>query len=85
MENMEGKIKIEKYKDSKKNGKVFGTYDIAEQPNGRHTGIFTGKFTYSFKWNKKTEQIEQQIIKFEGIWKSYDGTLQYKTKWSNQK
>ena len=82
--NFEGKMKISKYKDGKKRSTVFGEYEFAEEPKGKHSGIFTGKFIYTFKWNKKTEKIEQQYIEFIGTWKSYDGTLTYKSNWSNQ-
>lgn len=81
--NFEGSLKITKYKDGKKST-VFGEYEIAEEPKGKHSGIFTGKFIYTFKWNKKTEKIENQYIEFVGNWKSYDGTLNYKTNWKNQ-
>ena len=82
--NFEGKLKITKYKDGKKKGIVFGEYDIAEEPKGQHSGIFKGKFIYTFKWNKKTEKIENQYIEFIGDWKSYDGKLNYKSNWKNQ-
>ena len=82
--NFEGKLKITKYKDGKKRSTVFGEYEIAEEPKGQHSGIFKGKFIYTFKWNRKTEKIEDQYIQFIGDWKSYDGTLFYKANWSNQ-
>lgn len=79
----EGKLKITKYKDGKKRSSIFGEYQFAEEPNGKHSGIFTGKFIYTFMWNKKTQKIENQFIEFIGNWKSYDGTLTYKTNWKN--
>ncbi|MGC4128138.1 MAG: hypothetical protein QM564_00965 [Bergeyella sp.] len=82
--NFEGKIRITKYKDGKKKSTVFGEYDIAEEPKGKHSGTFKGKFVYTFKWNKKTEKVEAQYIEFIGTWKSYDGTLNYKAVWKNQ-
>jgi len=82
--NFEGKVKITKYKNRKKGGTVFGEYELAEEPNGKHTGIFSGKFVYTFTWNRKTEKIENQYIEFIGDWKNYDGTLSYKSNWKNQ-
>lgn len=79
----EGKIIITKYKDSKKRGTVFGEYDFAEEPKGKHSGTMKGKFIYTFKWNHKTEKIESQHIEFIGDWKSYDGTLVYTTNFKN--
>lgn len=80
----EGNLKIKEYKDAKKRSSIYGEYEFAEQPNGKHSGIFKGKFVYTFMWNKKTEKIEKQYIAFIGDWKSYDGTLTYKTNWTNQ-
>lgn len=81
---VEGKIKIKKYKDTKKGGKVYGTYELAEEPGGEHTGIFTGKYVFKFRWNKESEAIENQEITFEGDWKNYQGNLDFPTVWSNQ-
>jgi len=80
----EGKLTITKYKDGKKKGVVFGDYELVEENKGKHSGIFTGKFIYTFKWNKKTEKIENPYIEFIGNWKSYDGTLDFKTNLKNQ-
>lgn len=80
----EGKISITKYKDAKKKGTVYGEYELAEENKGKHSGIFKGKFIYTFKWNKTTEKIEAQYIEFIGDWKSYDGTLNFKTRIKNQ-
>lgn len=80
----EGKIRITKYKDGKKKGTVYGDYEFAEENRGKHSGIFTGKFIYTFSWNKKTEKIENPYIEFIGNWKSYDGTLDFKTRLKNQ-
>lgn len=80
----EGKLTITKYKDSNKKGIVFGEYELAEENKGKHSGIFKGKFVYTFKWNKKTEKIEAQYIELIGDWKSYDGTLDFKTRLKNQ-
>lgn len=82
--NFEGKIKITKYKDAKKRGTVFGEYEFAEENKGKHSGIFSGKFIYTFTWNRKTEKIENQYLEFIGDWKSYDGTLTYKANWKNE-
>ncbi|WP_419870491.1 hypothetical protein [Chryseobacterium sp. CT-SW4] len=82
--NFEGKLKITKYKDSKKKGVIYGEYELAEENRGQHSGIFTGKFVYSFKWNKTSEKIEAQEIEFTGQWKSYDGKMDYKTHLKNQ-
>lgn len=79
----EGKLKINQYRDGKKRSTVFGEYELAEEPKGQHSGIFTGKFIYTFMWNKKTQKIENQFIEFIGNWKSYNGTLTYKTNWKN--
>ncbi|MCW3161682.1 hypothetical protein [Chryseobacterium oryctis] len=81
---LEGKFTITKYKDFSKKGTVFGEYEFAEENKGKHSGIFKGKFIYTFKWNKKTEKIEGQYIEFIGDWKSYDGTLDFKTRLKNQ-
>lgn len=79
----EGKLKITKYKDGKKRSTVFGEYEFAEEPKGKHSGILKGKFIYTFMWNSKKQQIENQYIEFIGDWASYDGTLNYKTNWKN--
>jgi len=79
----EGKMKITKYKDGKKRNTVFGDYELAEQNTSKHAGIFKGKFIYTFIWNKKNQQIERPFIEFIGNWKSYDGTLDYRTNWKN--
>jgi hypothetical protein len=80
----EGKLTITKYKDSKKKGTVYGEYEIAEENKGKHSGMFTGKFVYTFKWNKTAEKVESQYIELMGDWKSYDGTLNLKTRLKNQ-
>nr|WP_315033942.1 hypothetical protein [uncultured Chryseobacterium sp.] len=80
----EGKITIAKYKDSKRQGTIFGEYEMAEENKGKHSGILKGKFVYNFKWNRKTEKIEGQYIELTGDWKSYDGTLDFKTNLKNQ-
>ncbi len=80
----EGKLTITKYKDAKKKGTVFGEYELAEENKGKHSGLFKGKFIYTFKWNKNTEKIEAQYIDLIGNWKSYDGTLDFKTRIKNQ-
>lgn len=79
----EGKVKITKYKDAKKRSSVYGEYEFSEEPGGKHSGTFKGKFVYTFFWNKKTEKIEKQYLEFIGDWKSYDGKLSYKTTWKN--
>lgn len=80
----EGKLIITKYKDSKKKGVVYGTYELAEEQKGKHSGMFTGKFVYTFRWDKNSEKIESQDIEFIGDWKSYDKTLDFKTRLKNQ-
>jgi hypothetical protein len=80
----EGKLKIIKYKPGKKRNTVFGEYELAEEGTGKHSGILKGKYIYTFMWNKKTEKTENQFIEFIGNWKSYDGSLDYKTTWRNQ-
>jgi hypothetical protein len=80
----EGKLKITKYKDTKKKGIVYGEYELAEENKGKHSGLFKGKFVYTFKWNKSSEKIESQYIEFIGDWKSYDGSLNFKTRLTNQ-
>lgn len=80
----EGKFTITKYKDSKKSGAVYGTYELAEENKGKHSGLFKGKFIYTFKWNKTAEKIEGQYIELIGDWKSYDGSLDFKTRIKNQ-
>lgn len=64
-------------------GKFFGEYDLLEEPNGKHTGIFIGKFIYTFRWNRKTQKVEHQFVQFAGNWMSYDHTLNFKTNWNN--
>ncbi|KMQ68835.1 hypothetical protein ACM39_05995 [Chryseobacterium sp. FH2] len=81
---LEGKFTITKYKDFNKKGTVFGEYEFAEENKGKHSGIFKGKFVYTFKWNKNTEKVEGQYIELIGDWKSYDGTLDFKTRLKNQ-
>ena len=80
----EGKLTITKYKDSKKKGVVYGTYELAEEAKGKHSGMFTGKFVYTFKWDKNSEKIDSQEIELIGDWKSYDKTLDFKTRLKNQ-
>ncbi len=82
--NFEGKITITKYKDARKKGTVYGEYELAEESKGKHSGIFTGKFIYTFRWNKKTEKVEAPYIELVGDWKSYDKTLDFKTRITNQ-
>jgi hypothetical protein len=84
LSNFEGKLKITKYKGGKKLNTVFGEFDFAEEPTGKHSGTFKGKFVYTFKWNRKSETVESQYLEFIGNWTSYDGTLTYKTNWKNQ-
>ncbi|CAM3050995.1 hypothetical protein DRF59_12335 [Chryseobacterium flavum] len=80
----EGKITITKYRDAKRKGTVFGEYELAEENKGKHSGLFKGKFIYTFRWNKKTEKVEGQYIELIGNWKSYDGILDFKTHLKNQ-
>ncbi|MNU13698.1 hypothetical protein D3C71_17410 [compost metagenome] len=80
----EGKFKITKYKDSKSKGVVYGDYELVEELKGKHSGVFTGKFIYTFKWNKTSEKIQSQYIELIGDWKSYDKTLDFKTRLKNQ-
>lgn len=80
----EGKLKITKYKDSKKKGVVYGDYELVEENKGKHSGIFKGKFVYTFKWNKTSEKIESENIELTGNWVSYDKTLDFKTNLKNQ-
>ena len=79
----EGKLKITKYKAGKKRSVVFGEYELDEENIGNHSGVFKGKFIYTFMWNKKTQKIDQQFIEFIGNWQSYDGKLTYPAKWKN--
>ena len=39
----EGNLKITKYKNGKKRSSVFGEYQFAEEPSGKHSGILKGK------------------------------------------
>ena len=79
----EGKLKITNYKNGKKRSSVFGEYEFAEEPSGKHSGILKGKFIYTFMWNAKTQKIEKQYLQFIGDWASYDGSLTFKTNWKN--
>ncbi len=79
----EGKLKITKYKAGKKRNSVFGEYELAEEGSGAHSGMLTGKFIYTFMWNKKDQKIEKQFVQFFGNWKNYDGTLIHPTMWKN--
>ncbi|SMP11682.1 hypothetical protein [Chryseobacterium profundimaris] len=80
----EGKFKIKKYRDSGKKGTVYGEYELAEEYKGKHSGMFRGKFVYTFRWDKSSEKIVEQNIKLTGNWKSYDNTLDFKTIINNQ-
>lgn len=80
----EGKITITKYRDTKKKGFVYGEYDLAEENKGKHSGLFKGRFVYTFKWDKTKENVGAQDIELIGNWKSYDGTLDFKTRIKNQ-
>jgi len=79
----EGKLHITKYRDGKKRSAVYGEYELAEEAKGKHSGIFKGKFIYTFIWNKKAQHIKGQFIEFTGSWTSYDGSLNFKTNWKN--
>jgi hypothetical protein len=80
----EGKLTITQYKDAKKKGTVYGEYELAEESKGKHSGIFTGRFIYTFRWNKETQKVQAPYIELIGDWKSYDGTLDFKTRIKNQ-
>lgn len=80
----EGTFTITKYRDAKKKGVVFGEYELVEENKGKHSGILKGRFIYTFKWNKENEKVEAQYIELIGDWKSYDGTLDFKTRIKNQ-
>jgi len=80
----EGKMSITKYKDAGKKGTVYGEYELAEENKGKHSGIFKGKFIYTFRWNRETQKVDAQYIDLIGDWKSYDGTLDFKTRIKNQ-
>lgn len=80
----EGKFTITNYRDGKKKGVVYGDYELAEENKGRHSGVFKGKFVYTFQWNRKTEEIENPDIKLSGNWISYDRTLDLKTNLTNR-
>lgn len=80
----EGKFTITKYKDARKKGTVFGEYELAEENKGKHSGLLKGRFVYAFRWNKDTEKVENQEIELTGNWKSYDGTMDFKTRIKNQ-
>jgi hypothetical protein len=80
----EGNFTITKYRDAKKKGIVFGEYELAEENKGKHSGVLKGRFIYTFKWDKKNEKVEAQYIELIGDWKSYDGTLDFKTRIKNQ-
>jgi len=80
----EGKFKIKKYRDSGKKGTVYGEYELAEEYKGKHSGMFRGKFVYTFRWDKSSEKIVEQNVKLTGNWKSYDNTLDFKTIINNQ-
>lgn len=84
LSNFEGKIFITQYKNSKKGGQVFGKYELLEEPKGKHSGVFKGKFIYTFKFNKKTQKIESEYLEFVGEWENYEKTLNYRTHWKNQ-
>lgn len=77
----EGKLTITKYKAGKIRSVVFGEYELDEENIGSHSGVFKGKFIYTFMWNKKTQKIDRQFIEFIGNWQSYDGKLTYPAKW----
>lgn len=80
----EGKFIITQYKDSGKKGVVYGTYDLAEESKGRHSGTLKGKFVYTFRWDREKEKIGSQEIVLDGSWKSYDGTMNFKTHLQNR-
>lgn len=52
----EGKVKIDKYKDRKKGGTVYGTYELAEESKGKHSGIFTGNSSTILSGTKKLKK-----------------------------
>ena len=67
----------------KKGGKIYGEYEFYEEPAGKHSGIFKGKFIYTFKWNRKTQKIQSPYLQFVGDWQNYEKNLTYKTNWNN--
>lgn len=71
----EGNILITKYKDGNRHNSVFGTYEIAQNPQDENSGLLTGKFIYTFKWNKKTQKIENPYLEFIGKHKNYKNNL----------
>lgn len=79
----EGNMVVKKYKDFKKRGKLFGEYEIAEENTGKNTGLYKGKFIFTFDWDPKTKQISNQKIEYKGHWKPYQTEKELKTFWSN--
>ena len=79
----EGKITILKYKDSKNREPYTGSMSWRKRIKETFR-TFQRKFVYNFKWNRKTEKIEEQHIELTGDWKSYDGTIEFKTHLKNQ-
>lgn len=80
----EGKFKITSYKNTKKGAKVFGEYELFEKPKGKESGIYKGKFIYTFRYNKKTQKIESPFMEFVGDFENYDKDVYFKTEWKNQ-
>lgn len=83
-QKIEGTLLITKYKDGNKRNSVYGTYEIAQDPKAANSGLFTGKFIYTFMWNKKTEKIEDQFIEFIGERKNYSTNALETAKWSSE-
>lgn len=83
-EKIEGTLLITKFKDGKKRSSVYGTYEIAQDPKAENSGVFTGKFIYTFKWNKESQKIEEQFLEFIGERKNYLTNDLESTKWSNE-
>ena len=67
----EGTILITKYKDGDRHNSVFGTYEMAQDPAGENAGLLTGKFIYTFRWDKKSKTIENPYLEFIGEKKNY--------------
>ncbi len=80
---LEGSMTVKKYKDFKKRGKLFGNYEFAEENTGNNSGIYKGKFIFSFDWDKDTKQVTNKKIEFKGKWYPYQKSKEENTFWVN--
>ncbi|MBP7173152.1 MAG: hypothetical protein KBA33_03650 [Cloacibacterium sp.] len=83
-----GKINIRRFKNSKNKLVMFGTYQFDEEKGGEYTGIFKGKLKMILDFDAEKDHPQnaqnQYVLEFNGDWKNYIKTLNFKTYWKNK-